>query len=229
MGNSKDAMYHFKFNDKILLFDNRRFKLLKYIDKFKSILKASQKANIPYRTALKYIENMENELKTPIVSTHRGGKGGGGESELTSEGKAILKEYKKFNGILKMHDDINEIESIVSDINLENKIVNIELNGKRVVLPLRGNLNIGDKILVLISPEDIFVTLKSSELRVRNIFKGNIISMKLNSSLIRLEIDLGEINLFVDVNEHSKGLNNLTPGKKVFIGFKGAAITLIKI
>lgn len=229
MYSSKDTQYQLKFNGKIILFDNRKFKLLKYIDEFNSILKASKKANIPYRTALKYIENMENELNTVIVSTQRGGKGGGGESELTSEGKIILKEYKKVNGILKMHDDINEIESTVSDVDMENKIVNIDLNGKKVILPLRGNFNVGDKVLVLISPEDIFVSSKPQKSRVRNVFEGTITSMELKDNFIRLKVDLGEIDLFVDINQHSKDLNNLNPGKKVFIGFKGAAITMIKI
>lgn len=229
MNSSKDSQYKLKINNREVLVDGRKFKLLKFIDQYGSITKASKEADIPYRTALKYIENIELELNTTIVSSKRGGKGGGGESELTDQGKNVLKEYIKFNSILKMHNDANEIESNISDINLDHKIVNIKLNGKKVVLPLRGNFSVGDRVLVLISPEDIFVTTKPQESHVRNIFEGKITFMGQKNQMIRLNVAMGEINLKVDVNENLKDQLNLTLGKKIYIGFKAAAITMIKI
>lgn len=229
MDSSKDPQYRLKIDDNIILLDNRKFKLLKFIDECGSIMKASQKVDMPYRTALKYIENLENEVNAKLVSKKRGGKGGGGESKLTQKCKEILKEYRKVNGILKIHHDVNEIESNISDIDRENKIVNIQLNGKKVILPLRGNFNIGDRVLILINPEDIFVMLEPQESGVRNIFKSEIKSMELKNHQVRLKVGLGEINLFVDINKNSKELVNLNLGKDVFIGFKGAAITMIKI
>jgi molybdate transport system regulatory protein len=223
------TQYRLKFDEKIILLDSRKFKLLKYIDECGSIMKASKKAEIPYRSALKYIENLEKELNYPIVSTKRGGKGGGGESKLNKKGKLILKEYRKVNSILKMHADVNEIEGNISEIDFENKIANIYLNGKKILLPLRGNFNVGDRVLVLISPEDIFIMLEPQETSVRNVFEGKITVMELKDQLVRLKIDLGQINLFADVTEYAREQLNLTLGKKVFIGFKAAAITMIKI
>ena len=230
MDNARDGpQYRLKLDNKIILLNNRKFELLKYIDECGSITKASQQVKIPYRSALKYIEDLENDLNNTIVSTKRGGKGGGGGSKLTDQGKIILKEYRKVNSILKMHADVNEIEGTISDIDVENKIANIYLNGNKVILPLRGNFEIGDKVLVLISPEDIFVMLKPQESSVRNVFKGKIISMKLKDHLVRLTVDLGEINLFVDVTEYSREQLNLTLGKEVYIGFKAAALAMVKI
>ncbi len=67
-----------EIGDKTVFFNQKRFFLLKYIDELGSIMKASKKANIPYRSALKYIEEMETEIQSPVVITQRGGKGGGG-------------------------------------------------------------------------------------------------------------------------------------------------------
>jgi len=221
--------YRLKFDDKIILLNKKKFKLLEYIDECGSIMKASKKENIPYRSALKYIELLEKESNKSIVSTQRGGKGGGGESKLTNSGKSILKEYRKVESILKMHDDVNEIESNIIDIDEENKIANIKLNNEKVILPLRGSFKIGDRVLVLISPEDIFVMLEPQESSVRNIFKAKIIGMELKDHLVRLNVDIGATTLFVDITEYAREQLDLTLGKNVYIGFKAAAIAMVKI
>ena len=128
-----------------------------------------------------------------------------------------------------MHDDVNEIESNILDIDEQNKIANIKLNNENVILPLRGNFNIGDRVLVLISPEDIFVMLEPQESSVRNIFKGKIIGMELKDHLVRLNVEIGETALFVDVTEYAREQLDLTLGKKIYIGFKAAAIAMVKI
>lgn len=230
MDSAKEGpQYRLKLDDKIILLNKRKFKLLKYIDECGSIMQASKQAHIPYRSALKYIENLENDLNNTIVSTKRGGKGGGGGSKLTEEGKHVLKEYRKVDSILKMHADVNEIEGEISDIDMENKIANIYLSGNKVILPVRGNFNVGDKVLALISPDDIFIMLEPQESSVRNIFPGKITSMELKDNLIRLNVNLGETSLFVDITEYAREQLNLTLGKNVFVGFKAAAIAMVKI
>ena len=220
MDKIKDGpQYRLKFDDKIILLNNKKFKLLEYIDECGSIMKASKKGNIPYRSALKYIEELERESNRSMVSTQRGGKGGGGESKLTSSGKLILKEYRKVESILNMHDDVNEIESNILHIDEKNKIANIKLNNENVILPLRGNFRIGD----------IFVMLEPQESSVRNIFGGKIIGMELKDHLVRLNVKIGDITLFVDVTEYAREQLDLTLGKDIYIGFKAAAIAMVKI
>jgi molybdate transport system regulatory protein len=211
------------------LVNKKKFTLLKYIDECGSITNAAKKADIPYRSALKYIEEIEKELDRSIVSTQRGGKGGGGESKLTNNGKAILKEYRKVESILKMHADVNEIEGNINDIDYENKIAIIYLGDKRVLLPLRGNFKVGDRVLVLISPEDIFVMLKPQESSVRNIYPGKIIGMELKDRLVRLNVDINDVTLFVDITEYAREQLDLHLGKEIYIGFKAAALAMVKI
>lgn len=230
MERPKDGpQYRLQFDDTIILVNKKKFTLLKYIDECGSITSASKKANIPYRSALKYIEEIEKELDRSIVSTQRGGKGGGGESKLTSYGKAILKEYRKVESILKMHADVNEIEGNINNIDYDNKIAVIYLGDKRVLLPLRGNFKVGDRVLVLISPEDIFVMLEPQESSVRNIYPGKIIGMELKDHLIRLNVDLEDIKLLVDITEYARQQLELHLGKDVYIGFKAAALAMVKI
>jgi molybdate transport system regulatory protein len=70
MDKIKDGpQYRLKFDDKIILLNNKKFKLLEYIDECGSIMKASKKGNIPYRSALKYIEELERESNRSMVST----------------------------------------------------------------------------------------------------------------------------------------------------------------
>ena len=96
-------------------------------------------------------------------------------------------------------------------------------------MPLRGNFSIGDRVLVLISPDDIFLMLEPQESSVRNIFKGKIIGMELKDHLVRLTINLGQVELFADVTEYAREQLNLTLGKSIYIGFKAAAISMVKI
>jgi len=75
------------------------------------IMNASKRASIPYRSALKYIEEIENELNRRIVSTQRGGKVGVEKANLRATGKLSLKNTGKWK-YTKNACDVNEIEAI---------------------------------------------------------------------------------------------------------------------
>ena len=81
-----------------------------------SITDASKLIDVSYRTALNYINKIETALNVSVVSTSKGGKGGGGGAILTPEGRSILKECKKINAIMQLHRDVNEIETVVSEL-----------------------------------------------------------------------------------------------------------------
>lgn len=229
MDNTKDGpQYRLELDNKIIFLNNQKFELLNHINQCGSITEASKQVHIPYKRALKYIGDLEFDFENRIVSTKIGGKGGGG-SKLTHQGELILKEFRKVNSILKLHADVNEIEGVISDIDVENKIANIYLNGNKVILPVRENFSVGDKVLVLIRPEDIFVKLKSHESNVKNEFKGKITSMKLKSHRVRLDVDIGTNNLSVEVNNYVMKNLKLDLAKEVYIGFKASALTVIKI
>lgn len=215
--------------DKIVSLNYKKFLLLKYIDEYGSIMKASKKTGIPYRTALKNIEIMEEKLESSIVATQRGGKGGGGGSRVTDIGKQLLWEYIKLTSILEKHAEVNEIEGTVSLIDEENMIMNVKIDNLEAVLPVSKELDVGDGVLILISPEDIFVTLEPHESSVRNMFKCRITGMELQNEMVRLTVTLNDIKLFADITEYSREKLDLALGKNIFIGFKATSATILKV
>ncbi len=231
MTNSRDIPeYQLQIGDKYLLMDEKKFRLLKSIDNCGSITKASKKSRVPYRTALKYIEVIEKIVGTPVVFTQRGGKGGGGGSELSDTGKLILREFTKLNQILKKHSNLNEIEGKVSSLDLDNRVMNIKIGKNEVLLPLIENFEEGDNVLILISPEDIFIMLQPQESSVRNIVEGKIVSMEIKNEMVRLKVALDPvITVLVDITKYSWEKLELSLEKKVFVGFKATSLSLIKI
>lgn len=218
-----------EIGDRKISLNNKKSKLLKCIDTYGSITKASKETGIPYRTALKNIEIMEMELGSPIVVTKRGGKGGGGGSELTDEGKQILFKFIKMNRVLKKHADLNELNGQISEINDDKKIMKVALDKTDVIIPTLKNFKEEDKVLLTISPNDIFIILEPQESSVRNLLTGKITEMKFKNDKVRLTVDIGNKNVVVDITELSRKKLNLDLGKKVFIGFKAASIDMIKI
>jgi molybdate transport system regulatory protein len=218
-----------EIGDKVISLNNKKSKLLQCIDSYGSIVKASKETGIPYRTALKNIEIMENELGSPIVVTHRGGKGGGGSSELTNTGKQILHEFIKINRVIKKHADLNEIKGKIITLNEKNRVMKVDIDGKNVIIPLDHNLKVGDEVSILISPDDIFVTLEPHESSVRNVFNGKIIGMELKNEMVRLNVKINSSQIYVDVTEYSREKLDLTLNMDIFIGFKATSATIIKI
>lgn len=215
--------------DRIVSLNNKKSRLLQCIDRYGSIIKASEETGIPYRTALKNIEIMESELGSSIVTTKRGGKGGGGSSELTASGREILQKFIKLNRVIKKHADLNEINGIISSIDEDKRVMTVKLDKHEITLPLNEEFNVKDVVLILISPSDIFVTLEAQKSSVRNMLTGKIIEMKFKKDIVRMTVSINSIEVIVDITELSRNELDLNLGKKVFIGFKAAAVDIIKI
>ena len=218
-----------EMGDKTISMNNKKSKLLQCIDKYGSITKASEETGIPYRTALKNIEIMETELGSPIVVTKRGGKGGGGSSELTEDGKQVLFKFIKVNRALKKHVDLNEMIGTISAVDKEKKIMTVDLGKNEITLPTTENFEVGDDVLVSINPDNIFVTLELHESSVRNTFEGTITKMQFKNDAVRLDVDVNGNSIAADITELSREKLDLNIGKKVFIGFKAVSADVIKI
>jgi len=69
--------------------------LLETIEKYHSLLEASQHLEMSYRYALHRITLAENRLGQLLVTRVRGGPKGGGSSEITPFGKDLAARYRK--------------------------------------------------------------------------------------------------------------------------------------
>ena len=224
-----DVEYKINFNDNAFLLDHKKFKLLEGILNTGSITDASKLIDVSYRTALNYINKIETALNVSIVSTSKGGKGGGGGAILTPEGRSILKECKKINAIMQLHRDVNEIETVVSDIDEDKGVMELTKNDLSIKIPLDRSYALGDNILALISYDNIFIMLEPSKSSIRNIIDGKIVEMKLDGEVIKVRIDVGGVELYSFITLSAEKDLNLTIGKTVYIGFKAMSVATLKL
>lgn len=78
----------------VRFFGPGRAELLNHIQQSGSISKAAKEMGMSYKKAWAMVEEMNTLSSTPLVTTHKGGKKGGG-TEVTDTGKKITAAYEK--------------------------------------------------------------------------------------------------------------------------------------
>jgi molybdate transport system regulatory protein len=73
--------------------------LLEHILDTGSIAAAGRRMSMSYRRAWLLVDEMNHMFKTPVVTTAKGGKGGGGGAELTEVGQDVLKRYRNMQAV----------------------------------------------------------------------------------------------------------------------------------
>ncbi|ALT67893.1 TOBE domain-containing protein [Methanobrevibacter millerae] len=221
--------YKINVDGNSFLLDSKKYQLLESILDTGSLTESAKMVKISYGTALNYIDKIESTLQVKIVSTSKGGKGGGGGTTLTEEGYSILKECKKINAIMELHKDVNEIEAEVLAIDQSKGVMTVKMNSFEVNIPLNKNYAVGDKVLALISYDNIFLMLEPQKSSIRNIIKGTIVEMRLNNEIIRVNVDVGGVNIYSDITVSAEKELNLTIGKEIYIGFKAMSVATLKL
>jgi tungstate transport system ATP-binding protein len=108
----------------------------------------------------------------------------------------------------------------------DGNLATIDING--ITIQAVSDYAIGDKIYVLIRPEDITLTLTQDVTSARNTFKGRITKTVPVGPLIRIKADCGFPLLAVVTKKSAQELD-LTTGREVYASFKATAIhTIIK-
>ena len=77
------------------IFGEGALKLLEEISKFNSLSRAADAVSMSYRYAWGLLNTIEKSMGAQVLTTHRGGKHGGGRSELTERGKSLVESYRK--------------------------------------------------------------------------------------------------------------------------------------
>ncbi|MDR3222662.1 MAG: TOBE domain-containing protein [Methanobrevibacter sp.] len=222
--------YDLCWKGKRYLLSAKKFNLINAINIYSSISKSTKALGVSYRTTFNYINDIQDNLDIKLFIGHRGGLGGGGSANLTSDGKKILKACVAVNTIIELHKGFNEIETVVSNFDKNNNMMEIKIDEDyNIKLPLKEEYSVGDKVLALISYEDIFITLKSCQSSVRNILKGNISEMKLINHMLRIKVNVGNVGFYSDITKLSSDELNLQLGKEVYVCFKAMGIALLKL
>jgi molybdate transport system regulatory protein len=89
-----------------------RIELLQKIAELGSLRKAASEMKISYRQAWDFVDQMNKRNGKPLVSSERGGKGGGG-AVLTKEGEKAVKLFNEINKsfqqfLAEMNDTLNK-------------------------------------------------------------------------------------------------------------------------
>lgn len=232
--------YNINVDGNSFLLNEKKFNLLTYINETESITEAAKLTKISYRTALNYIDKMESTLDIAVVSTRKGGSGGGGSTRLTTEGLQILKECKKINAIMELHKETNELEAEIINVDHEKGDMTLKINELELTIPLNKQYEVGDKILALISYDNITITLrphKSSVYKalqpqnssIRNVLAGTVTELKLNDETVRVRITVSGVDIFADITLSALKDLNLELGKDVFVSFKALSIATLKL
>lgn len=232
--------YNINVDGNSFLLNEKKFKLLTYINETESITEAAKLTKISYRTALNYIDKMETSLDIAVVSTRKGGSGGGGGTKLTVEGLQILKECKKINAIMELHRETNELEAEIINIDHEKGDMTLKIKDLELTIPLNKQYAVGDKILALISYDNISITLrphKSSLYKalqpqnssIRNVLEGTVTELKLKDETVRVRINVSGVDIYADITLSALKDLNLKLGKEVFISFKALSIATLKL
>lgn len=87
-------------NDKGYAFGEGAYMLLKEIEKTGSINEAARNLGMSYRHAWGKLKEIENNFGSKLITSTRGGKGGG-KTYLTSAGKYILEEFEKYRELFE--------------------------------------------------------------------------------------------------------------------------------
>jgi molybdate transport system regulatory protein len=77
------------------------YEILKAIERFGSIAKASEALGMSYKFVWQYLKRIEKNLGVPVVEMIKGGKNKGG-TRLTQAGKELIRQYEIIESLINM-------------------------------------------------------------------------------------------------------------------------------
>lgn len=120
-----DALLTLSENNKVFA-NPRRVALLKAVQDTGSISQGAKQAGISYKAAYDAIKDMNSRAKEPLVTSEKGGKGGGGAS-LTHFGERLIQMYDLLDkiqdmGLKALNDDnvpLHSLLGVMSKLSLQ--------------------------------------------------------------------------------------------------------------
>jgi tungstate transport system ATP-binding protein len=119
------------------------------------------------------------------------------------------------------------IENILKGVVLgkEDKLVSIGIDGS--LIQAISDYTVGDKVYVVIRPEDIIFSPSHDKSSARNVFQGEIIRINSVGAMVRIEVDCGFPLLGVITRRSAEELN-MSIGGSVYASFKATALHVVK-
>ena len=116
------------------------YSILRRVNETGTLKEAAESLEMSYRYAWGLVKKAEGTLGQPLLHTHKGGRAGGGGTELTEIGRQFLEEFSKIGKLFKMLSENSEMLDLLSEVNsLEAEISKIERHGGTTMLNLRSS------------------------------------------------------------------------------------------
>ena len=116
------------------------YSLLRRVSETGTLKEAAESLEMSYRYAWGLVEKAEGTLGQPLLHTHKGGRAGGGGTELTEIGRQFLEEFSKIGKLFKIFSENPEMLDLLSEVNsFEAEVSKIEKQGGTATLSLRSS------------------------------------------------------------------------------------------
>lgn len=128
------------------------YSLLRKVDETGTLKEAAESLDMSYRYAWGLVKKAEGTLGQPLLHTHKGGRAGGGGTELTEIGQQFIEDFSKIGKLFNMLSEDPEMLDRLSDVNyLEAEVSEIEEHGETATLSLKSSEP--NKITIRVSSE----------------------------------------------------------------------------
>lgn len=139
------------------------YSLLKRIQEKGTLKEAAASLGMSYRFAWGLIKRAEEKLGEPLISATKGGRHGGGSTEITDLGRQYVDDFERFRRLMdevyKAEEGLGaEVNGTVIDVNrVEDRVeCRVELQGKTIKVSARAGAakkRIGDKVTLRVTME----------------------------------------------------------------------------
>ncbi len=211
-------------------FDARDATLLRTVDRTGSVARASSELGRSRARALDRIATLEGAFGT-LVSRRRGGSGGGG-SELTENGTALLNRYDRLSVALSAAARVPEtvLHGDVAAVDGELAAVETEVG---TVWGLHDGLRPETVVQVRIGADAITVhdgeaDLESGSTSARNRLRGRLLEIDSGNVVRTVVVDVDGADFSALITDESIGRLSLRPGDDIVLAWKATATRLVQ-
>lgn len=125
------------------------YSLLKRVEETGTLKEAAQSLDMSYRYAWGLVKKAEKKLGQPLLLGHKGGRAGGGGTELTEIGRDFLEDFSKMRTLIdELSKDPGLLQVVISRVQAEAVLRDMKIEGDRadIVLTVRGPLQMSASI-----------------------------------------------------------------------------------
>lgn len=211
-------------------FGDRDAMLLGTIDRLGSVASAAAELGRSRARALQRLETLENAFG-PLVERTRGGSGGGG-SQLTDAGRALLARYHRLATALAAAATVPETVLEGTVVGVDGEIATVE-TAIGPIHTLHDDIEPGEEVQIRLGADSVTLYPPSNapdpdSTSARNRVLGHVTAVDRGETVIEVAVDAEGLRFRALVTEKSATKLDLTPDREILITWKATATRSIR-